>query len=109
MNRLTERDEFGNADIIGVDSGDLCNELFLADELNKVTDALNKLAAYEDAEEKQAKCKYCTACKDLLDMGDVNVYIIGKQLHLYAAENDASQDTGINYCPVCGRKLTEES
>ena len=45
--RLTERDEYGNADIIGVDSADI--QLNLAfDELNLVTDALNKLARYED-------------------------------------------------------------
>lgn len=50
MERLTKRDEFGNADIIGVDSEELqCNLGF--EELNKVTDALNKLAEYEDLEE----------------------------------------------------------
>ena len=47
MDRLTERDEFGNADIIGVDSGSLQMNLEL-DELNTVTDALNRLAVYED-------------------------------------------------------------
>lgn len=47
MKRLTERDEFGNADIAGVNSGDF--QLGLAfDEFNLVTDALNRLAAYED-------------------------------------------------------------
>lgn len=52
MKRLTERDEFGNADIIGVDSEDLqCNLTF--DEFNIVTDAMNKLADYEDLEEKK--------------------------------------------------------
>lgn len=47
MDRLTERDEFGNADIIGVDSGDLMLNLGF-ENFNKVTDALNKLAEYED-------------------------------------------------------------
>ena len=47
MKRLTEYDEYGNADIIGVNSPDL--QLHLeCDEFNRVTDALNKLAAYED-------------------------------------------------------------
>lgn len=47
MARLTQRDKFGNADIIGVDSMDLqCNLEF--DEFNKVTNALNKLAEYEE-------------------------------------------------------------
>jgi len=45
--RLTERDEYGNADIVGVDSADLQENLeFKA--LNRVTFALNRLAAYED-------------------------------------------------------------
>ena len=47
MDRLTERDEFGNADIIGVDSQDLTEALDF-DQLNLVTDALNRLTAYED-------------------------------------------------------------
>jgi len=51
MERLTERDGFGNADIISVDSEDLQLNLDF-DGLNKVTDALNKLAGYEDLEEQ---------------------------------------------------------
>ena len=47
--RMTERDEFGNADIIGVDSEDLQLNLGF-DELNKVTNALNRLAEYEEME-----------------------------------------------------------
>lgn len=51
VGRLTEYDEFGNADIIGVESEDLqCNLEF--DEFNRVTKALNKLAGYEDLEEQ---------------------------------------------------------
>lgn len=51
---MTERDEFGNTDIIGVDSMDLqCNLEF--DEFNKVTNALNKLAEYEELEERCCK------------------------------------------------------
>ena len=60
MERLTKRDEFGNADIIGVDSEDLQLNLSF-DEFNKVTVALNKLADYEDLEEQglllKPKCK----------------------------------------------------
>lgn len=51
MERLTKRDEYGNADIIGVDSEDLQLNLSF-DEFNKVTAALNKLADYEDLEEQ---------------------------------------------------------
>ena len=47
MNRLTKRDEYGNADIIGVDSGGWTIELEY-DEMNLVTEALNKLAEYEE-------------------------------------------------------------
>lgn len=51
MERYTIRDEYGNADIIGVDSSDLqCNLDF--DEMNRVTEALNKLAGLEDKIEK---------------------------------------------------------
>ena len=63
MDRLTERDEFGNADIIGVDSMDLqCNLEF--DEFNKVTNALNKLAKYEDLEEQNKLLKLPCAVGD---------------------------------------------
>ena len=51
MERLTERDEFGNADIIGVNSEDLQLNLDFK-QMNKVTDTLNKLAEYEDLEEQ---------------------------------------------------------
>lgn len=50
MERLTERDEFGNADIIGVGSEDLQLNLDF-EQMNKVTNALNKLAQFEDLEE----------------------------------------------------------
>ena len=48
MERLTERDEFGNTDIIGVDSEDLQLNLDVK-AFNRVTTALNRFAAYEDA------------------------------------------------------------
>ena len=47
MNRLTERDEYGNADIIGVDSEDLQLNLDF-EGFNRVTEALNRLASYEE-------------------------------------------------------------
>lgn len=50
MERLTKKDEYGNADILGVDSRDLLNLDFGS--FNKVTNALNKLAEYEDLEEQ---------------------------------------------------------
>lgn len=49
--RLTERDEFDNAEIIGVDSVILATDLSF-DELNKLTSALNKIADLEDKIER---------------------------------------------------------
>ncbi len=49
MNRLTERDEFGNADIIAL--SDIMPEIYAGlsfSEMNALTDALNRLADYED-------------------------------------------------------------
>ena len=45
--RLTERDEFGNADIIGIDSLLLYGNL-TGEEDNKLTNALNRFAELED-------------------------------------------------------------
>ena len=49
MERLTERDEYGNADIIAL--SDIMPELYAElsfSETNALTDTLNQLAAYED-------------------------------------------------------------
>ena len=56
MERLTEREEFGNANIIEVDSAEFQLSLDF-DDFNRVTNALNKLAEYEDLEE-QGKLSY---------------------------------------------------
>lgn len=63
MERLTKCDEFGNADIIGVDSNDLQMNLDF-DEFNKVTNALNKLTEYEDLEEQGKLLKLDCAVGD---------------------------------------------
>lgn len=72
--RLTERDEFDNADIIGVSSADIQLNLNFA-EFNRVTNALNKLADYEDAEETGTLVRL--PCK----VGDT-VYYINKRPHI---------------------------
>lgn len=68
--RLTERDEFGNADIIGVSSADIQLNLNFA-EFNRVTNALNKLADYEDAEETgtlvRLPCRVGTRVYEIVD------------------------------------------
>lgn len=51
--RLTKRDEFGNADIIGIDSERLASNLDF-NEVNELTFALNKFADLEDKIERGA-------------------------------------------------------
>jgi len=79
MERLTERDGFGNADIIGVDSEDLQLNLDF-DGLNKVTDALNKLAEYEDLEEQGLLLKL--PCKNWMDI------VFGEQETFWGIDKD---------------------
>lgn len=47
MERLTERDEYGNADVRGVRM-EIASLALTFTELNNLTNALNRLAAYED-------------------------------------------------------------
>ena len=96
MPRLTERDEFGNADIIGVDSQDLTECIYTVDELNRVTAALNKLADYEDAEE--------TACCGAIAGSRKNTSEDFLPCPLCAAQPFEDAD-GADYfvtCPKCG-------
>ena len=55
--RLTERDEYGNADIIMLSDimPDLYSNLSFG-ETNALTDVLNKLADYEDKYEEEERC-----------------------------------------------------
>lgn len=70
MSRFTERDEYGNAEIIGIDSMDLQGNLEF-DEFNKVTNALNRFADYEDigTVEEFKRLKEKTACEQQLKDG----------------------------------------
>lgn len=63
MERLTERDEFGNANIIEVDSEEFQLSLDF-DDFNRVTNALNKLAEYEDLAEQGKLLKLPCALGD---------------------------------------------
>lgn len=51
MKRITKRDEFGNADINGVDMTFMLGLKF--DDMVLLTEAFNKLADYEDADVNQ--------------------------------------------------------
>lgn len=77
MERLTQRDEFGNTDIVGVDSADLQLNLDF-EEFNRVTNALNKLADYEDLEEQgllvKLPCKVRDTVYVLVEMDDNGKY-----------------------------------
>ena len=55
--RLTERDEYGNADIIGLSTEKLFGELYF-DEINLLTKALNKLAFLEDKIENKTLVEF---------------------------------------------------
>lgn len=76
--RFTERDEFGNADIIGVGGADLQLSLEF-DELNAVTDALNRLATLEDI---------------LFDESGVEVFTIDR------LREKQERETGCEYCGI---------
>jgi hypothetical protein len=109
--RLTERDEYGNTDIVGVESADLQLNLEF-DEFNKVTNALNRLAAYEDSglspeevqELAQAKADgrmvergawingYCSNCNSPIPTDNKDDYI---------AKNEC------RFCYYCGAKMEE--
>lgn len=81
--RLTERDEFGNADIIGLDSHELANGLHF-DELNKLTSALNRFAELEDKIEsgeivdRNAYLDYLMAAKNTLELTDKEIEFFAK-------------------------------
>ena len=81
--RLTKRDEFGNADIIGLSTEKLYSELCF-DETNLLTKALNRLARLEDKIENgtliELPCKVGTT-----------IY------HLYKAGNVITEDKVFNY------------
>ena len=63
--RLTKRDEYGNADIIAI--SDAMPEIYAGlgfSETNALTNVLNKLAEYEDAEEQGRLVKLSCAVGD---------------------------------------------
>lgn len=97
--RLTERDEFGNADIIGVDSCDLQGNLPF-EQFNLVTKALNRFASLEDkiesGELRYVPCKVgdevfvvrsfikdFTECYSAIDTGHVKKIYLNKKNELW--------------------------
>ena len=72
--RLTERDEYGNADIIGCESELLCGDLDFK-QMNCLTKALNRLAEYEDLEEQGLLVRLTTTLNKpvYIIMGDKSI------------------------------------
>lgn len=87
MERLTERDEFGNADIIGADSADLQLNLGY-DEFNLVTKALNRLAFYEDTGLEPEEIKAIMLGSASMNFENLNGYPINELIRLYKAEQE---------------------
>ena len=87
MERLTEYDEYGNTDIIGVDSANFQLNLEF-NEFNLVTDALNKLSAYEDTGLTPDEIK---TLKKQLDISRVEVQGLSKKL-VECQKSDADKE-----------------
>ncbi|NMB49025.1 MAG: hypothetical protein GX997_00985 [Bacteroidales bacterium] len=86
---MTERDEYGNADIIGVDSAELQLNLEF-DELNRVTDALNRLAGYEDTGLTPAQIHRLKAKYEALesDKNTIESSLINAEMNLEAQQQE---------------------
>lgn len=111
--RLTERDEFGNADIIGVDScvlqGDLPFEQF-----NKVTKALNRLAQFEDGIENgtlvRLPCKIGDIVYDLWKDTNGTFHIEEQTVVAFSifADDGVDIETGVWYNEYINTYFTRE-
>ena len=81
--RLTERDEFGNADIIGLSTEKLYSELCFS-ETHLLTKALNKLAELEDKIEsgeivdRNAYLDYLMSTKNVSEVTDKEIEFFAK-------------------------------
>lgn len=94
MDRFTERDKFGNVDVIGVDSYDL-QILLGVDNFNKVANALNKLAEYEDLEEQKKLLKLPFAVGDM-------VYTNHSIQGMYFRKKDRPYEARVAFIKQCG-------
>lgn len=109
--RLTQRDEFGNAEIIAL--SDFMPELYAElsfSETNALTNALNKLADYEDKEEN----------REATPTADVQKVRHGEWCHIDGDEWCCSycghivstegswEKPAKKYCSECGAKMDKE-
>jgi len=112
VDRYTKYDEYKNADIIGIDSKDLQINLEYKD-FNKVTNALNRLAAYEDTglEPDEIKAlKEKQVPKEAM-VGPIPGYEHYTSMLLYTCPvcHSVLGDNTSGYCRFCGQKLKGES
>lgn len=98
MERLTEYDEYGNTDIIGVDSANFTLNLEF-NEFNLVTDALNKLSAYEDTGLTPEEIR---TLKEYLDISRSEVQGLSKKLVDMQADRDYWKAEALKHCAKLG-------
>lgn len=107
MKRLTERDEFGNADIIALSN--MMPEFYAGlsfSETNALTDVLNRLADYEDTGLTPGQItdwlnKQIPQKLDVID-GDLGYFICPS---CKTAIHYGADKTDHKYCLSCGIKL----
>ena len=98
MERLTEYDEYGNTDIIGVDSANFQLNLEFK-EFNLVTDALNKLSAYEDTGLTPEEIKGLVNANENLVKQNDKQYL---QLKKYRTDRDYWKAEALKHCAKLG-------
>lgn len=117
MERLTERDEYGNANIIGVGKSRLEVSLYLEqinfvtlEQINLVTTALNKLAHYEDMEERGQMLKVPQPLTDVARFDIVRQYQEGVIVEVVKCKDCLYRKSICNnyYCSK-GNKLNNEN
>lgn len=112
--RLTQRDEFGNAEIIAL--SDTMPELYAGlsfSETNALTYALNKLADYEDKEENGE----APPTADVQEVRHAE-WVLQENKHPEAVCSNCGREVVYqivnnrwefeNYCPHCGAKMDKE-
>lgn len=106
--RLTERDEYGNADIIGVPSELLYSEL-TSKENTILTRAFNRLAELEDKIENgtlvvEKTCVY----QEYNDYNDWTYWECSNCKEAFCFNNECTpEENQYHYCPNCGARITE--
>lgn len=104
MKRLTERDEYGNADIVGVDSVEWQGYLGF-ESFNRVTEALNLLARYEDLEEQG---QIVNQGVWLASEGEDPEIVQCSECRHVICKGDYYKRKAPPYCEMCGAKMIED-